>query len=180
MQCEMIPLERIQQSILILRGQKVMLDRDLAVLYGVTTGALNQAVKRNRERFPDDFMFALTREEIMNLSQFVISSSRMKHAPRVYAFTEQGIAMLSGVLHSPRAVQVNIAIMRVFVQLRQMLATHAVLARKLAALEKKYDAQFKVVFDALREMIAPPAAPRRRIGFRVSERTASYRARRTR
>jgi len=175
----MIPAERIQQSILFIRGQKVMLDRELAILYGVTTGALNQAVKRNRERFPDDFMFELTRAEIMSLSQFVISYSKIKHAPRAYAFTEQGIVMLSGVLNSPRAVQVNIAIMRVFVQLRQMLASHADLARKLAALEKKYDAQFKVVFDAMRKMLEPSpasppsAAPCRQIGFRARGRARS-------
>jgi len=172
---DLVPIERIQQSILIIRGQKVMLDRDLAVLYGVRTSAINQAVKRNRERFPDDFLFPLTREEILRISQFVTSSKT------AYAFTEQGIAMLSGVLNSPRAVQVNIAIMRVFVQLRRMLASHSDLARKLATLEKKYDAQFKVVFDAMRDLITPPAtAPRKQIGFRVRERAASYRARRTR
>ena len=166
--------QRIQQSILLARGKKVMLDRDLAVLYGVETRVLNQAVKRNRERFPSDFMFELTRDEIRNISQSVICSATLKHAPHVYAFTEQGIAMLSGVLDSPRAIQVNIAIMRTFVQLRKILATHADLARKLEELEKKYDAQFRIVFDALREIMNPPEPPHRQIGFQVREPRALY------
>lgn len=177
---DVIPAERIRQAILLIRGQKVMLDRDLAVLYGVETRALNQAVKRNRERFPDDFMFQLTRDEIMNISQFVISSPTMKHAPKVYAFTEQGVAMLSGVLNSPRAVQVNVAIMRTFVQLRRMLESHEELAHKLAGLEKKYDAQFKVIFEAIRQLMTPPDPPRKRIGFEVREASAKYSIRRRR
>ena len=152
-----------------------MLDRDLAMLYGVETRVLNQAVKRNRDRFPDDFMFELTREEIRNISQSVICSSAMKHAKSVYAFTEQGVAMLSSVLNSPRAIQVNIAIMRAFVQLRAILSTHADLARKLEELEKKYDAQFRVVFDAIRQLMTPPDPPRKQIGFQVREKTAVYR-----
>ena len=134
----------------------MLLDRDLAEFYGVETRALNQAVSRNLSRFPGDFMFALTRDEIRNLSQFVISSG-FKHSPRVLVFTEQGVAMLSGLLNSPRAVAVNIGIMRAFVRLRQLIASHADLARKLAVIEKKYDAQFKIVFDAIRELMTPPA-----------------------
>lgn len=133
MKTDIVPMERIRQSILMVRGLKVMLDRDLAMLYGVETRALNQAVKRNRDRFPHDFMFELTREEIRNISQSVICSSTMKHAKSVYAFTEQGVAMLSSVLNSPRAIHVNIAIMRAFVQLRIILSTHADLAHKLEA-----------------------------------------------
>ncbi len=145
-----------------------MLDRDLAELYGVETRVLNQAVSRNRARFPDDFMFALTREEIRNLSQFVISSG-FKHSPRVLVFTEQGVAMLSGLLNSSRAVAVNIAIMRTFVRLRELIASHADLARKLARLESKYDAQFKAVFDAIRELMSP-TTPRqnREMGFHTA------------
>jgi hypothetical protein len=164
-------MERITRAILILRGHKIMLDSDLAALYGVQTRELVQAVKRNIERFPADFMFQLTAEEFANLrSQSVISRSRRggRHtAP--YAFTEQGVAMLSSVLRSPRAVQVNIAIMRTFVRLRRMLQSNAELAKKLDALETKYDSQFKVVFQAIRELMAPPPAPRKRIGFRLEK-----------
>ena len=165
----LIPVERIETKILLLRGQKVMLDRDLAALYGVPTKALKQAVKRNLARFPDDFVFVLDGEEFANWrSQFVTSNSdRMgvRYAPM--AFTEHGIAMLSSVLNSERAIQVNISIMRAFSQLRALLATHADLARKLEELEKKYDAQFRVVFDALRQLINPPEPPRKQIGFGV-------------
>lgn len=171
-----VPMERIQQAIYLIRGQKVMLDRDLAALYGVSTKVLKQAVKRNADRFPDDFMFVLNPDEFMQWrSQFVTSiSDRMglRHAPM--AFTEQGVAMLSGVLHSARAIQVNIAIMRAFVQLRALLATHAGLARKLEELEEKYDAQFRVVFDAIRQLMAPPDPPRKPIGFHVREKRAKY------
>jgi hypothetical protein len=138
----LIPLERIQQAILLIRGQKVMLDRDLAALYGVPTGVLNQAVKRNRKRFPPDFMFQLSREETDNWkSQIVISNSGIKMGlrRRPHAFTEQGVAMLSSVLNSDRAIDVNVAIMRAFVRLRDMLATHKDLSQKLDAMEKKYD-----------------------------------------
>jgi hypothetical protein len=161
-----IPIERITRAILLIRGHKVMLDQDLAYLYGVATKVSNQAVRRNKSRFPDDFMFQLTREEASLLrSQIVTLESRqIRYLP--YAFTEQGVAMLSSVLRSKRAVRVNIEIMRAFVQLRQILSSHADLARKLAALERKYDAQFKVVFDAIRELMRPPEPPRRpRIGF---------------
>lgn len=173
---EMILSERIENRILLLRGHKVMLDRDLAALYEVETRVLNQAVKRNHDRFPDDFMFELTREEIRNISQFVICSSKAKHASRMYAFTEQGVAMLSGVLKSSRAILVNIAIMRTFVRLKRMLASHEDLASKLVDLEKKYDKQFSVVFDALRQLMNTPESPRKQIGFGVRECGVAYRA----
>jgi hypothetical protein len=160
-----IPIERITRAILLIRGQKVILDTNLAELYEVETKALNRAVKRNIDRFPADFMFELTNEEAERLRCQFGTSKRGGRRYRPYAFTEQGVAMLSGVLHSRRAVRVNIEIMRAFVQLRQMLSSHADLARKLEALEKKYDAQFKVVFDAIRELTTPPAPPKRRIGF---------------
>lgn len=162
-------VEQIESRILVIRGQKVMLDASLAGLYEVTTKALNQAVKRNLGRFPGDFMFQLTAGEAALLrSQIVtLKTGRGRHRKyQPYAFTEQGVAMLSSVLRSERAVRVNVEIMRAFVRLRRMLATHADLARKLAALEKRYDAQFKAVFDAIRELMAPPEPPRkRRIGF---------------
>ena len=141
-----------------------MLDRDLAELYGVETRVLNQAVSRNRERFPADFMFRLTREEIVGISQFV-TSSNLKFSKRVTAFTEQGVAMLSSVLRSKRAIAVNVQIMRTFVRLRQMLTSNAELARKLEQLEEKYDHQFKVVFDAIRQLMIPPEPKRKQIGF---------------
>jgi hypothetical protein len=145
-----------------------MLDADLAKLYGVTVGRLNEAVKRNRDRFPNDFMFQLSAAEFSNLkSQIAISSSGWggrRHAP--YAFTEQGVAMLSSVLRSKRAVQVNIEIMRAFVRLREMISTNKALAKRLDELEKKYDLQFKSVFDAIRQLMMPSAQLRHRIGFR--------------
>ena len=162
-----IPLERIERSILLIRGHKVMLSTELANLYHVEPRALIQAIKRNLNRFPDDFMFQLSAEEWENLkSQFVISSWGGVRIPP-YAFTEQGVAMLSSVLNSYRAVQVNIEIMRAFVRLRQMLSSNVELARKLETLEKKYDAQFKVVFDAIRQLMSPPEPKRREIGFHV-------------
>jgi hypothetical protein len=175
---ELIPIERIETKILLLRGQKVMLDRDLAMLYGVPTKVLKQAVHRNAERFPHDFAFVLMPEEVATLrSQFVTSKTDPRGGTRYapMAFTEHGVAMLSSVLNSPRAIQVNIAIMRAFAQLRALLATHADLARKLEELEKKYDAQFRVVFDALRQLINPPEPSRKQIGFNVRERRAVYR-----
>ncbi len=177
----MIPIERIERTILLIRDQKVMLSHDLAMLYGIEPRVLIQAVKRNLERFPEDFMFQLDKEELGILkSQNVILNSKsprhsrsqivilkqgqnIKHRP--YAFTEQGVAMLSSVLRSPQAVAVNVEIMRTFVRLRQMLSSHTDLARKVKALEKKYDGQFKVVFDALRQLMQPPAKPKRAIGF---------------
>jgi hypothetical protein len=162
-----IPAERIERRILLIRGQKVMLSPDLAELYEVAPRVLVQAVKRNLQRFPTDFMFQLTKDESANLkSQFVISSWGGARRATPYAFTEQGVAMLSSVLHSERAVQVNIAIMRAFVKLRELLASHRSFARRLDEMEKKYDAQFRVVFDAIRQMMSPPAKPSRKIGFR--------------
>jgi hypothetical protein len=173
--------ERVERAIRLIRGQKVMLSADLARLYGVPVKVLNQAVKRNKERFPEDFMFQLTMKETRFLrSQFVTLGGGRKEwaSPRAaalepgryakyrpYAFTEQGVAMLSSVLKSPRAVRVNIEIMRAFVRLRQMLASHAGLARRLDELERKYDEQFREVFDAIRALMTPPEPRRRRIGF---------------
>ncbi len=161
-----VTLANLEHRILFLRGQKVMLSSDLAELYEVQAKVLNQSVKRNLDRFPEDFMFALTAEEFTNLkSQFVTSSWGGSRRSLPYAFTEQGVAMLSSVLRSPRAVQVNIAIMRAFVKLREMLSEHRELARKLDKMEKRYDAQFKAVFDAIRELMIPPDKPKKKIGF---------------
>jgi hypothetical protein len=164
--------ESLGPLIFLVRGEKVLLDADLAALYGVEARALNQAVARNRNRFPEDFMFQLTAEEADSLrSQIVIlKTGRGQHRKyRPYAFTEQGIAMLSSVLRSPRAVEVNIAIMRTFVQLRRLMDSNRDLARKIEAMEKKYDEKFAVVFDAIKRLIAEDQArtarPRRRIGF---------------
>ena len=155
----------IESRIFFLRGQKVLLSAHWAELYQVEPRALVKAVKRNIERFPIDFMFRLSAREFANLkSQLVISSwGGIRAAP--HAFTEQGVAMLSSVLRSDRAIHVNIEIMRAFVRLRQMIATHAELARKLKELERKYDAQFKVVFDAIRELMTPPEPKKQSIGF---------------
>jgi ORF6N domain-containing protein len=165
----LIPIERIKKAIYLIRGEKVMLDRDLAKLYGVSTAALNQAVRRNRDRFPADFMFQLTLEEVaqLNRSQIVIGSEKHRDPrSRPYAFTEQGIAMLSSVLRSKRAIIVNIEIMRAFVKLRQILASNAELARRLDDLESKYDKRFKVVFTAIRQCMTTPVRDRKEIGFR--------------
>lgn len=166
----LIPAERIERCILFIRDQKVMLDKDLAELYGVETKRLIEAVKRNIRRFPDDFMFQLNKEE-NDLLRSQIATSNIstgrggrRYAP--YAFTEQGVAMLSSVLRSPRAVDVNVEIMRTFVRLRRMLASNVELARKLETLEKKYDSQFKVVFDAIRQLMTPVEFKnKRQIGF---------------
>lgn len=180
----LIPVERIEKAILFFRGQKVLVDSDLAALYDVETKALNRAVKRNIERFPEDFMFQLTKEEWEILRCHIGTSNgktplRLQDRPSIsssggrryppYVFTEQGVAMLSSVLRSDRAVKVNIEIMRAFVRLREILASNSELARKLDALEKKYDAQFRVVFDAIRELMAPPTKEQRRIGFRTND-----------
>ena len=165
-----VPAERIEQTIRTIRSRRVMLDTDLAKLYGVSTKVFNQAVKRNRTRFPMDFMFQLTVEEATSLrSQIVtLKPGRGQHRKyRPYVFTEQGVAMLSSVLRSERAVQVNIAIMRAFVRLREMIGSNKALARRLNELEKKYDSQFRVVFEAIRELMAEPAPKSRRIGFRI-------------
>ena len=166
----LIPVGRIENRIFTFRGERVMLDNDLAQLYTVEPRVLNQAVKRNKKRFPPDFMFQLRREENLALrSQIVtLKSGRGQHRKYLpYAFTEQGVAMLSSVLNSERAVQVNIEIMRAFVRLRQMAGTHKDLARRLDELERKYDVQFKVVFDALRKLMEPPARSKKEIGFRA-------------
>ncbi len=163
---KIVPIEKIRDCIIVLRGQKVMLDRDLANLYGVETKMLSRAITRNKERFPDDFMFRLTRQEVTNLRcQFGTSSwGGSRYLPR--AFTEQGVAMLSSVLRSKRAVMVNIEIMRAFVKLREIMASHAELAKKLDDLEKKYDKQFKAVFQAIRQLMEQPVSPSRQIGFK--------------
>ena len=170
----LVPAELIEKKILLIRGHKVMLDSDLAELYGVPTKVLLQAVKRNLERFPDDFMFQLSEIESLNLrSQFVTSSwGGRRYAP--YAFSEQGVAMLSSVLRSKRAIQANVQIMRTFVRLRHILASHKELARKLEALEKKYDTRFKIVFEAISQLMAVPEPKEKKIGFRAREREARY------
>ena len=177
----LIPAERIENSILFIRKEKVILDEDLAFLYGVSTKVLIQAVKRNMERFPLDFMFQLSKEEFVSLrSQIVTSKPKSGRGGRrypPYAFTEEGVAMLSSVLNSPRAIKVNIEIMRAFVRLRKILASHVELARKMETLEKKYDSQFKIVFDAIRQLMAPKEAPNKRIGFQLKEKRATYSAR---
>jgi len=202
---EIIPVERIARSIFYLRGQKVMLDFDLASLDGVATKILNQAVKRSCERFPDDFMFQLTavetsslrsqfvtsnrqvvenKEIASNWSQIVTSSSKRGGTRyRPYAFTEQGVAMLSSVLNSERAVKVNIAIMRAFVKLRETLETNRELARKFAELESrggKHDRKIDAILEAIRQLMASPEKPRREIGFHVREKAPRYRTRKRR
>src|SRR6266446_6720570 len=177
---DIIPVRRIAQAIFVLRGQKVILSQDLAALYGVTVGALTQAVKRNPYRFPKDFVFQLTAEEFRNLkSQIVISSwGGRRHLP--YAFTEQGVAMLSSVLNGQRAVKVNIAIMRAFVKLRETLETNRELAQKFSELEKrvgKHDEKIDAILEAIRQLIAPPEKPHREIGFHVREKSPRYRTR---
>ena len=163
---EIINDEIIENKILIVRGQKVMVDSDLAQLYHVETRVLNQAVKRNIKRFPSDFMFALTREEIMNLSQFVISLKKIKCSPNVNVFTEQGVSMLSTVLNSERAILVNIAIMRTFVNIRKFISTYEGLAMKIAELEKKYDKKIGKIFEILNELTKTEDEERQEIGFK--------------
>jgi ORF6N domain len=154
----LVPQVLIEKKILLIRGRKVMLDRDLAELYGVETRVLNQAVKRNLKRFPDDFMFQLTQAEMAHWKSQIVISNRdnmgLRKAP--YAFTENGVAMLSSVLNSERAVEVNIQIMRTFTRLREMLLTHKDLQKRIEDMESKYDHQFKIVFDAIKQLIAPP------------------------
>ncbi len=163
----LIPVERIERVIYLIRGEKVILDRDLAELYEVSTKALKQAVRRNITRFPSDFMFVLDQAEFQNWrSQFVTSNSvrqGLRYAPM--AFTEHGILMLSTVLNSERAIQVNIEVMRAFVRFRQLLASDAELSHRLNDLERKYDRQFKIVFTAIRQLLTPPSRGRKLIGF---------------
>jgi len=165
---DIIPQEVVESKIFFIRGKKGMLDKDLAALYGVETKMLNRAVKRNIDRFPEDFMFQLTKEEYAGLSRYQFGTLKrgrnIKYSP--YAFTENGVAMLSSVLNSKRAVHVNIQIMRTFTRIREMLATNAELAQKIETLEKKYDAQFKVVFDAFRQLMLPSETKKKKIGFK--------------
>jgi phage regulator Rha-like protein len=190
---EIIPYERIEQRILLIRGQKVMIDSDLAMLYGVTTKRLKEQVRRNIERFPSDFMFELTTNEKVEVVANCDHLKNLKFSPYLpYAFTEHGTLMLANVLNSQRAVQVSLQIVRTFVRLRQLLASNVELARKLEALEKKYDEQFKVVFEVIRQLLIPldessttlrvdrpvgshrPEKPKRQIGFKVEEPKLKY------
>ncbi len=163
-----ISLERIEKAIFLVRGERVMLDRELAVLYGVETRVLNQAVMRNQARFPGDFMFELTRAEITGISQ-TVTSSKLRFSKRVTAFTEQGVAMLSSVLRSKRAIQVNVEVMRAFVRLRSVVGTRTELAAKLTELERRvatHDENIRAIFDAIRQLMTPPPARVKQIGFR--------------
>lgn len=174
---EIVPIERIQNRIFSIRKQKVMLDRDIAELYGVKTKTLNQAVRRNIKRFPSDFMFQLTKVE---KDQLVTNCDRfkpLKHSTSMpHAFTEQGIAMLASILNSERAIEVNIAIVRTFVKLRQILATNDLLRRKIESMERKYDEQFQHVFAVLNEMLTEEAQPKRQIGFHTERRVHKKKA----
>ena len=180
MRNEIIPVERVAQSIRWIRDQKVLLDSDLAALYGVQTKNLNKAVKRNAERFPADFMFQLTPEELRSL-RFQFGTSKARGGPRYcpYAFTEQGVSMLSSVLKSDRAIRVNVAIMRTFVRLRQTLESNRELAQKFSELERrvgKHDEEIAAILEAIRQLMALPKQPRREIGFHVREKAPRYRA----
>ena len=175
MESKIVPLERIEQRIFLLRGQKVMLSTDLAELYGIQTKVLNQAVRRNACRFPSDFMFHLAPQEVAILRSQIVTSRWGGHRYALLAFTEQGVAMLSSVLNSERAIRVNIEVMRAFVALRKMLSSHIELEQKIADLEKKYDKQFRIVFEAIRELMAEPEpVKKKQIGFHVRERRAQY------
>jgi ORF6N domain len=168
-----IPVERIEKAILLIRGEKIILDSTLAEMYGVETKQLKRAVRRNINRFPSDFMFELTKEEFDGLRYQFGTSNRGGARYRPMAFTEQGVAMLSSILNSNRAIEVNILIMRAFVRLRGMISTHKELLRKLEDMEKKYDEQFQVVFEAIRQLMTPPERERKKIGF-VNEPAAKY------
>jgi len=172
---KIVPIESIVSKIIFLRGEKVLLDRDLAELYSVETKVLKQAVKRNIKRFPDDFMFEVTKEENQSLRSQNVTLKRGQHSKYLpFAFTEQGVAMLSSVLNSDRAIQVNIQIMRAFIQLRRMLSTHEDVKRKIEDMERKYDYKFNVVFDALKQLLDTEHKPKKRIGFKVKEPRAAY------
>ena len=169
-QISLVPMEHIERAIIVVRGEKVMLDKELAEIYGVETKVLNQAVKRNFSRFPTDFMFQLTAEEWESLRSQFVTLKRGEHRKYLpYTFTEHGALMLANVLNSERAAQTSVMVVRAFVKLRQMLASNAELARKLDAMEKKYDAQFRVVFDAIRQLMSPAVKPKREIGFHVKQ-----------
>lgn len=167
---ELVIQKSIEEKILMMRGYKVMLDIDLAELYGVPTKRLNEQVKRNKKRFPKDFMFLLTWNETIGLrSQFATLKEKDHLKYRPYAFTEQGVAMLSSVLNSDRAIQVNIEIMRIFIKIRNILSEHKDLLKKIDAMEANYDRQFRIVFDIIRELNAPPAKSKKQIGFKLEE-----------
>jgi phage regulator Rha-like protein len=174
----LVPVEQIERAILLIRGQRVMLDRDLAELYGVETRMLKQAVRRNVGRFPGDFMFELTKEEARSLRSQNVTLKRGGHSKYLpFAFTEQGVAMLSSVLNSARAIEVNIAIMRAFVRLRELVSTHKKLELKLSELERKmekHDESIETIFEAIRQLMTPPEERRRKIGFEVKEKRAGY------
>ncbi len=173
-----VPIEKITSKIYFLRNEKVLLDRDLADLYGVETKVLKQAVRRNIKRFPDDFMFVLTKEEKQSLRSQNVTLKRGQHSKYLpFAFTEQGVAMLSSVLNSDRAIDVNIAIMRAFVQLRRLMASHDELANKLAELErhlKGHDDQIQAIFEAIKQLMAPPETKKKKIGFTAKEKQKAY------
>ena len=173
---EIIPIERIQNSIYLIRKQKVMLDKDLAALYGVETKSLIQAVKRNIERFPSDFMYQLTDKEFAILRSQIVTSSWGGRRYKPYVFTEQGVAMLSSVLRSKRALAVNIAIMRTFVKLREILGSNDLLRRKIESMERKYDEQFQQVFAVLKNMLTEESRPKKQIGFHTEARGQKERA----
>ena len=176
---DIIPLETIERRILLIRGYKVMIDADLADIYGVTTKRLNEQVKRNRDRFPEDFMLQLTEKEKAEVVANCDHLKKLKYSPALpNVFTEHGAIMIATILSSPVAVQASIQVVRAFVKLREMLATHKDLARKLNEMEKKYDAQFKVVFDAIRQLMTPPETKRRRIGF-LQQKRRYFRKRKT-
>ena len=170
---ELISIEAVASKIFFIRSVKVMLDRDLAELYGVETRVLNQAVRRNIKRFPEDFMFALTRDEIMRISQ-IVTSSDIKYAKQVHVFTEQGVAMLSGILNSDRAIAVNIQIMRTFTKLRHMISDNEDLRRELAELREQTDERFQIVFETLDQLLTVDVNEKKKIGFIVKEKVSKY------
>jgi hypothetical protein len=176
----LLPIERIERSILFLRGQRVILDADLAKLYGVTTKRLNEQVRRNRGRFPEDFMFQLTADEKARVVAICDHLSKLKFSPALpYAFTEHGAIMAASVLNTPRAIEASLFVVRAFVKLREMLATHKELARKLTELEARlagHDEQIQTIFEAIRQLMAPPDRPPKKIGFEVSEKSPTYKA----
>ena len=172
---QLVPIERIASKIYLIRGIKVILDRDLAKLYGVETKVLKQAVRRNIDRFPSDFMFELNKDEFNNLRSQIVTSSWGGARYFPMAFTEHGVAMLSSVLNSNRAIEVNIQIMRAFTQLRKMLSTHEDLKKKIESMEEKYDKQFQIVFEAIKQLLSEEDKPKKKIGFTVKEKQRAYR-----
>ena len=171
----LIPIELIASKIYFIRNMKVMLDRDLAELYEVETKVLKQAVRRNIDRFPDDFMFELTKDEYQSLRSQIVTLKRGQHSKYApFAFTEHGVLMLSSVLNSERAIQVNIQIVRTFTKLREMLSTHKDLKRKIESMEKKYDEQFQIVFEAIKQLLSEEDKPKKKIGYTVKEKQKAY------